>query len=587
MALHGERPRPAKLDRATVPIEEVDMSGWDRRIGGERRGGMVEPRGGESTPGKRTLTESLPATDVETAAGGGAAVDAGVASRFTHTTGADVSDVRVHTDAGAASSASRLSSLAYTVGRDIHFAAGQYQPSSESGQRLIAHELTHTVQQGPGGAVTQAKLEVSGADSATETEADTVAAAVVRGERATVNARVGPQIARQTPTPAPPPTAPTAAQQAQHDTAVASHLAQVQRVYGLIRAGLAATPPAGAALLDRTTLFRNACQWIDQLRCVTRVLSLTHDSATRHAGKLSYFDVAVAYPATTAQYDVLPGPDENAHVIEVPSGWQGGMSNNRLELFNPAARTDDELTTTIIHEVQHAADQTGFYGGAGSPMPGHASAPPTAGGSPDLAADGQWNDYQTEFRAHWIETQEGDARDPYGSSTAPAGNGQVVQFTDPVSHVAQQQATAFHNQRQERVFWHLIRNRYAYERPYVQNAAFRAMVDAFERPVGVNLVNSVRIQALTDLVNQCNTNQEVRHPKVLAVFAAAEALDGADKRFLNDQQLSRPFWDHLRAHLGPNPLHSVEGRILIPPPPPLKGDFPGDPSWPTSDEHPV
>src|SRR5262249_32716679 len=157
-----------------------------------------------------------------------------------------------------------------------------------------------------------------------------------------------------------------------------------------------------------TTLFRNACQWIDQQRCVTRVLSPTHDSATRHPPRRSFFDNANAYPATAAQYDVLPGPDENLHVAQFPRGWQGGMSNNVLSVINPAARSHDELMTPITHEVQHAADQTGYSGGGGGPpMPGHASAPPTASGSPDLAADGDWNNYQTEFRAHWIETQEG------------------------------------------------------------------------------------------------------------------------------------------------------------------------------------
>jgi hypothetical protein len=69
------------------------------------------------------------------------------------------------------------------------------------------------------------------------------------------------------------------------------------------------------------------------------------------------------------------------------------------------------------------------------------------------------------------------------------------------------------------------------------------------------------------------------------VFAAADALDAGDKQFLTDQELSRPFWNHLRGHLGPNPLRSVETRILTPPPPPQKGDFPGDPSWPASDAH--
>jgi hypothetical protein len=64
--------------------------------------------------------------------------------------GSDFSDVRVHTDARAAKSASALSADAYTTGRDIYFAAGKYTPTSHDGQHLLAHELTHTVQQANG-----------------------------------------------------------------------------------------------------------------------------------------------------------------------------------------------------------------------------------------------------------------------------------------------------------------------------------------------------------------------------------------------------------------------------------------------------
>jgi hypothetical protein len=61
--------------------------------------------------------------------------------------GADFSHVRVHTDATAARTASTLSAKAFTVGRNIAFAAGQFSPGSQAGKRLLAHELTHVVQQ--------------------------------------------------------------------------------------------------------------------------------------------------------------------------------------------------------------------------------------------------------------------------------------------------------------------------------------------------------------------------------------------------------------------------------------------------------
>ena len=62
-------------------------------------------------------------------------------SRFGH----DFSQVRVHRDAKAAESARAVNALAYTVGEDVVFGTGQYAPGSSTGQRLLAHELTHVV----------------------------------------------------------------------------------------------------------------------------------------------------------------------------------------------------------------------------------------------------------------------------------------------------------------------------------------------------------------------------------------------------------------------------------------------------------
>ncbi len=66
--------------------------------------------------------------------------------RFGH----DFSQVRVHTDHRAAASSQSIRALAYTAGRDIVFAADRYSPQTESGKRLLAHELAHVVQQGEG-----------------------------------------------------------------------------------------------------------------------------------------------------------------------------------------------------------------------------------------------------------------------------------------------------------------------------------------------------------------------------------------------------------------------------------------------------
>ncbi|OBF33681.1 hypothetical protein A5724_19215 [Mycobacterium sp. ACS1612] len=64
-------------------------------------------------------------------------------SRF----GQDFGDVRVHTDSTAARSAAAIDAHAYTVGRDIVFGKGRFTPGSHDGRQLIAHELTHVLQQ--------------------------------------------------------------------------------------------------------------------------------------------------------------------------------------------------------------------------------------------------------------------------------------------------------------------------------------------------------------------------------------------------------------------------------------------------------
>lgn len=64
-------------------------------------------------------------------------------SRFGH----DFGNVRVHADARATESAQQIDAAAYTSGSDIVFGAGRYAPGTPSGQQLLAHELTHVIQQ--------------------------------------------------------------------------------------------------------------------------------------------------------------------------------------------------------------------------------------------------------------------------------------------------------------------------------------------------------------------------------------------------------------------------------------------------------
>jgi hypothetical protein len=77
----------------------------------------------------------------------GAALPADVRSFFEPRFGHDFSDVRVHADDEAARAARGTAARAYTIGRDIVFGAHEYAPGTDEGRRLLAHELTHVVQQ--------------------------------------------------------------------------------------------------------------------------------------------------------------------------------------------------------------------------------------------------------------------------------------------------------------------------------------------------------------------------------------------------------------------------------------------------------
>jgi hypothetical protein len=80
----------------------------------------------------------------------GQALEAGTRAFMERRFGCEFSQVKVHTDAKAADSARAVNALAYTVGRDVVFDSGQYTPNTVRGQQLLAHELTHVVQQAHG-----------------------------------------------------------------------------------------------------------------------------------------------------------------------------------------------------------------------------------------------------------------------------------------------------------------------------------------------------------------------------------------------------------------------------------------------------
>ncbi|MGW9024484.1 eCIS core domain-containing protein [Streptomyces sp. NPDC055722] len=127
--------------------------------------------------------------------------------------GQDFSQVRVHTDARAASSADAVGARAYALGRHIVFAAGRYAPSTTEGHKLLAHELTHVVQQRAATpSIAAAPIAVGSVSDPAEQEAERVSSVIDDVTPHRIATTSAPRLARQsggqattsaTPSPAP------------------------------------------------------------------------------------------------------------------------------------------------------------------------------------------------------------------------------------------------------------------------------------------------------------------------------------------------------------------------------------------------
>ena len=87
-------------------------------------------------------------SQINNAKGGGHSLEPELQTQLGNAMGADFSGVRVHTDSQSDQLNQSVQAKAFTTGNDVFFRQGEYQPNSRSGQELIAHELTHTIQQG-------------------------------------------------------------------------------------------------------------------------------------------------------------------------------------------------------------------------------------------------------------------------------------------------------------------------------------------------------------------------------------------------------------------------------------------------------
>jgi hypothetical protein len=143
----AKKPLPGAVQRAADKPEEDKLlakrlPGDVQRSAEDEAVQASSPAGAEGGPIGGDLERSI-----ESARSGGSALDAGVRAQMEPAMGADFSGVRVHADARAHGLNAALQARAFTTGQDIFFGRGEYTPASGSGRELLAHELTHVVQQ--------------------------------------------------------------------------------------------------------------------------------------------------------------------------------------------------------------------------------------------------------------------------------------------------------------------------------------------------------------------------------------------------------------------------------------------------------
>jgi hypothetical protein len=120
-------PEPAFAQRKCTECEEIKL----QRKSGEESSSRME----------------APSFVYDVLNSGGQMLDSDTRNFFEPRFGHDFSDVRIHDNKKAAESANSINALAYTVGNDIVFNKGQYSPNTDTGKKLLGHELTHVLQQ--------------------------------------------------------------------------------------------------------------------------------------------------------------------------------------------------------------------------------------------------------------------------------------------------------------------------------------------------------------------------------------------------------------------------------------------------------
>lgn len=200
------RVAPVKAEQPAAGISGMDLPSqmgnraFVRHVAGSTAGASSSPvqRAATRSQGAGPLDSEIEA-DIRGAQGGGRPLDDHVRGDMESHLGTDLSAVRVHADSRGDALSRSVQADAFTTGTDVFFRSGKYSPDSGDGRKLLAHELTHVVQQASGTVPTESRI--SHPDDAHEREAaavaDTVASVAPVTSPTGADATGGPAVQRE------------------------------------------------------------------------------------------------------------------------------------------------------------------------------------------------------------------------------------------------------------------------------------------------------------------------------------------------------------------------------------------------------
>jgi Domain of unknown function (DUF4157) len=188
----GSSPKSSLLQR-TCACGQHTIAGGECEACRQKREGAMHRAAVSSAP-----VNAVPPVVHGVLSSSGQPLDAGTRTFMEPRFGHDFSQVRVHTGAEANAAAKAVNALAYTIGPDIVFGTEQYAPATAAGRRLLAHELTHTIQQGFQKGHFPVSVDVASPESREEQEADAAARSIGKGHDFTARIGTPLQVARKT-----------------------------------------------------------------------------------------------------------------------------------------------------------------------------------------------------------------------------------------------------------------------------------------------------------------------------------------------------------------------------------------------------